>query len=544
MTDPQHVIQQLLARYRQRLRLRRVSTGVAAVGCLALLLWRLARIGMAPAWLTALAVAGLAGVGSWQLWLAKGTRHTGLSAARDLDRVLALQERLTTAEQFSRSTTPPLLYGELLKSTEQSLEMAQARLPRWYDRTGIALAVLLLLLLLWPQPRASMQRLAQKPPEASPRSSAESKSSEPDRTEPSEQSSSRDQQRSSSQPQPSGTGQPSQGQQGSGAGGQSGRSQASQGGQAGQQSGQSGTSNSDQGQSPSQSSGMNPSQGQSGQGQPQTSAGGTPQGQGSAKGTTQAAAGQKQTGTAQQAAANAAADRGGQSASKTGATPTGAAQQTAKQNGQASGKANQSGAGATGQQRAASGEGNHQDQGQQANQRRDTGQGQQGSGTEKQLAEAQQGASNRPGESGGAGPTPSQEALKADIKQLLKNLSGELKELQAQQLQNLPAQVSNPAPGLSTDPQLYGDPMALERATGAAMPIQLEADTEATSAARRGGGLGQPSGHISQAAPQQQSEDATLSEQQTEEQGVQRQAVPPEYRPVFERLAPTGHQRS
>lgn len=141
----------------------------------------------------------------------------------------------------------------------------------------------------------------------------------------------------------------------------------------------------------------------------------------------------------------------------------------------------------------------------------------------------------------GTGTSPGlsaqQELLKADIQQLLKELSGELKQLQVQLEAEHRSNQPRPAPGTSTDPDLYGGTTSLENATGSPLPIQLDVDTQPTSTTRRGGGVGEPSGQIANATPQQTPEDATLAEHPTEEDATHRQPIPPEYRPVFERLS-------
>lgn len=130
-----------------------------------------------------------------------------------------------------------------------------------------------------------------------------------------------------------------------------------------------------------------------------------------------------------------------------------------------------------------------------------------------------------------------QDALKADIQQMLQELSTELKQLEAQLQEETRHNQPNPAPGTSTDPNLYEQASPLERTSGRALPIQLDVDQPATSSARKGGGIGRPSGQAANATPQQQPEEVALAEQTSEEAGGQRQAIPPEYRPVFERLS-------
>jgi hypothetical protein len=134
----------------------------------------------------------------------------------------------------------------------------------------------------------------------------------------------------------------------------------------------------------------------------------------------------------------------------------------------------------------------------------------------------------------GGGQAVAGDVTRAEIQRLLKEVSGELRQLQAQ----LAAANDEPAPepGTSTDPELYGAAEALDRAKGSPLPVQLDTDTVETKAERPGGGVGQPAGEAEGATPQVQAEDAQLSEQPLEETPASRQTVPPEYRLVFERL--------
>ncbi len=128
--------------------------------------------------------------------------------------------------------------------------------------------------------------------------------------------------------------------------------------------------------------------------------------------------------------------------------------------------------------------------------------------------------------------------MKGDIQGLLKELSGELKDLEAQ-LASAKSE-AHPQAGTTTDPQLYGssDPMS-PRGT-APVPIQLKTDAAPTTSQRMSGGVARASGQVSTSSPQVKSEDAALSEEPAEESGVTRQVVPPEYRSIFDNL----HQQS
>lgn len=131
-----------------------------------------------------------------------------------------------------------------------------------------------------------------------------------------------------------------------------------------------------------------------------------------------------------------------------------------------------------------------------------------------------------------SGSSGGQQALKADIQELLKEMSGELKALQAQ----LAAQQPAPQPGQGADPELYEAPSALGDALAGTVPIPLRTDTAQTKASRPGGGTGRASTEVSDASPQMTPQEAVLSEQPLEESPVARQPIPPEYRGVFGQL--------
>jgi hypothetical protein len=115
-------------------------------------------------------------------------------------------------------------------------------------------------------------------------------------------------------------------------------------------------------------------------------------------------------------------------------------------------------------------------------------------------------------------------------------MSAELKQLQTE-LQQQRTDQPTPAAGTSTDPELFEDASKLEPAAGGPLPIQLDVDTQPASKTRRGGGVGSPSTEAEDAPFQVQPESAQLAESGAEAAASRRQAIPPEYRPVFERLS-------
>ncbi len=129
-----------------------------------------------------------------------------------------------------------------------------------------------------------------------------------------------------------------------------------------------------------------------------------------------------------------------------------------------------------------------------------------------------------------------QEMLKAQIQELLKEVSGELKQLQ-EQLASAQG-VEQPQAGTSTDPDLYGGSAEHDQLPSAQrkLPMQLHTDTGETKQPRSGGGAGQPSQEVGHAAPQAEAQDAQLSDVPLEERPTERQPIPPEYRSVFDQL--------
>ena len=128
------------------------------------------------------------------------------------------------------------------------------------------------------------------------------------------------------------------------------------------------------------------------------------------------------------------------------------------------------------------------------------------------------------------------DAVNADIQQLLKEVSGELKQLEAKLTPEQAAQIQTP--GTGTDTGLYSDTReSLEQAANTrAAPLPLKVDDQATASSRQGGGIGEASGDAADDAPQQARQSAELSDRSEDGSAGTRERVPPEYRPVFERL--------
>jgi len=441
-------IPQLLVRYRRGLTLRTALLMGLGVGCVAALGWRLWLVHAHPLMVCGIGLTALGGLAWWQrrafqqVWAARA--HASLA----LDRLLGLEARLITAEQFANVSPPPPLYVRLMEDPALVHSLSSVRLSPITDRRTLLLAVVLLALLFWPWRANAPSQLAKLPP--SPSTPPEIP---PPTPPPTDQQSQMSQQQSGSQQQ--------------------------------QQSGGSG----EQPQSPQQS------QQQKGDGQPrQDSADG--RGQSGQQSAQQSQGDQQQHDKAKgQQSGQRAQDQAGQPASSQDGAPS-----------------NQSGAQPkTGQSRPSDSHGRGQENaGQRAVQAMSSG--------TQPLTAAQE------------------EAIKADIQQMLQQLSTELKQLQAD-LQQQSAKQPAPPPGTSTDPDLFEDASKLEPPTGGALPIQLDVDTQPTSTARRGGGVGEPSDDAAEAPFQVQPESVDLADSATETPASQRQAIPPEYRPVFERLS-------
>ena len=484
------VLHRFVARYRARLLLKAAWLAALGLGVAAALAWRLHRLQVSPAWAIGVpSLLGVAAAAALAVWLRRRwmARRGG---AAFLDRTLGLQQRLVTAEEFADAATPPLLYPLLVEDVAHRVLSKDVRLPTPWDRTTLALTALLLLLLLWPGLGGSvLQQLAQLPRMAPPSPRPEP----PPQPEPPPPPQQGERQASgASQPQPGGSsgnqGEPSQqGQQSSGSqdqpSGSSGSSQSSSGGGEGQQD------SSGQGQS-ADSSGQ--------EGQTQDGSGSQSEGQ-------------------RPRDARPQGERQGERADQRG------------ESGQTTAKTSQDGQKGQGEQGAGG-----------ARERTD-GQGQQGQsgGAQQQQAAAAAAAEARSGRGGGQS-AGDQEALRAEIQELLQEVSGELKQLQAQ----LAEAHGDTAPdaGASTDPDLYEAQAPLGPDAGAAgrpLPMSLGTDAAPTNAARRGGGVGKPSDVIATDAPTAEAEEAELSEAPLDERAAERQVVPPEYRDVFDRLQKT-----
>jgi len=163
----------------------------------------------------------------------------------------------------------------------------------------------------------------------------------------------------------------------------------------------------------------------------------------------------------------------------------------------------------------------------------------QGTGSERNASTAasQQIAAQAQSSNQGTSGTSAgnQEAMKGEIQRLLKEVSGELQELQTQlaSAQRQP----DPKAGTSTDPELYESPMPDDLNAGAqSLPITLPTDTATTKTPRPSAGVGRPAAEASSATPQMTAEQAALTDRPADESPSARQPIPPEYRGVFDRL--------
>jgi hypothetical protein len=479
-------IQGLLARYQRHLVLHAGAVGMLGLGCLVALGWRLSHYGLKPGVLLGIGLGTLLGLSLWQ-WRALRRAWLHLPhAALKLDQALRLEARLLTAAQFAHVPNPPPLYPVLIQDPALSLSSSEKHLPRIADRWTIALALMLLVLVVWPARSVLPTTLAMRTPSAQPPSEPPPPAAVP--PEPSkQQQQAQEHQQPPQVQQPFGLGATAQQDCEAGGGDSSAGQQSSAAGQTSEQ-GTSKDSQVAQAKSPSSQTAQQ-AQGQAQQSKADST---TPRQTADTKPTSQ----QQQDASQQQARQST-----GRSADKPSQPSTRDSHKTGTASTQSS--AQRQGSAKTDQ-------------------------------TLQQRSQTAQGQGATPSSSG------QQDLLKADIQQLLKEMSQELQQLQEQLVEH--KDLPNPTPGTATDPQLYEDAASLEKAAGAPLPIQLEVDQQPASSKRRAGGVGEPSEQVADASPQQTPEDVTLGEQAAEEQAVSRQPIPPEYRPVFERLSPPENQ--
>jgi len=482
------VLQQFTTRYRTALLLKAgvlAALGLAVAGLLALRLRALQ--GPSP-WSVAipgLLVGAMGGGLGW--WL---RRHwlSGGRAAAHLDRELGLQQRLLTAEQFATAAQPPTLYPLLVEDAARQCSRANPRFPRPVDRTAVPLLLMVLLLLVWP--RIDPVRVPMKPP--SPTLPPPQRPNEPPAP----------QQREDERRQP-----PSSAQQPAGASAQ-GVEQSSAGDQR-QQSPQS--QSSEQGQSRQTRAGSDST----------SSASGAQDGEHTAAHTSGQSGQSQDAAPAGQADRRQAEGRQGQGANQAASSQADAGRQDER-----SGRRG-------GQQASMSQRGGQQAGGDRAQAASPGSQARQGDGQGQQDAAGQSAAGSASGM--GREGSAEGEALKAQIQELLHEMSGEIEQLQAQ-LSSLEKSQSPPTIGASTDPELFEAAEPLDGPAGASLPIQLQTDTTQIRSQRPGGGTGTPSDTVDNARPTAKAEDVQLAEEPLEERAASRQVVPLEYRTVFDRL--------
>lgn len=500
------VVQQFTRRYRAAHLRKAAGLAVLVLVGLGVLWWRLQFWRVQPVWRIGI-VSGIGGsvlaILSW--WLRRAWLSPRASAAH-LDDTLGMEQRLITAEEFARQEHPPALYPLLVEDAARHCSMTNANFPRLLDRTSAALALVILFLLLLPRAGVVLDRIASPPPARQPPNAPEPPNTPPDQQGQQDRS----RQPRSTSPQAAS---PQTGQQSQGANGASSQSSQTQSGGAQPSSG------SQTGQASQQSTG---SGGQEGGASEQPGSSSQPQAQSSSSEQQRTGAqqrgesGQQSSGQAQQGAPSSSGEtQAPQAARQNGASQPRSGQQHSAQP-----------AGSEQQKAAASQSGSPQQAEGQAQSKQ--GGTQQGKGSLQQSAAPQ--GQMRGGSGTGMGD---QEAMKAEIQGLLKQVSGELKDLQAQlaKTENLP----KPEAGTTTDPNLYEAPAPLEQGSRG-LPVQLRTDQAAVKTPRQAGGIGKVSTEASPSAPQVQPEQAELSSDPLEETSTTRQSVPPEYRGVFDRL--------
>ena len=467
-----------MSRYQRALLLRMGVVSALGLGVCAAIAWKLGHAGLGAGWRHGVVVGGLAltAAAMW-LWWRRG-RLPVRAACSQLDRSLSLQERLTTIEEFASATPTPVLYPMLVQETARVLSAARGpAVPKPVTRTAIVLALLLLLALFWPLGTPPM-RVAGVPP------SPMTQPQPPPTPEPQPSPSAQDQQRDQQNNAGAGQGpqqQPSTGQDQSQGGSQGQQSRNGQRGEGRDQEGREGASGGDTARG-------------SQEGQPQSA---------------QDGASQDQAQTGSDASQDGARERQGEQTraeqQRDGSQPRdGDSRDGSEQRGmdQASQRSDGSG-------------GSAQEQAQRVQER-----------ARAQAAQGQRGGSQ------GAATAGDQQAMKAQIQELLQEMSGELEQLQS----DLASKEQGPQAGTGTDPELFGPPELPETEGRRTAPIGLRTDEAQTSRQRRGGGVSAPSGQVDERLPELQPEDAQLSSTSEEVAPVDRQTVPPPYRSIFDRL--------
>lgn len=472
-------IQRYTARYRSAV-LGRSAVWLVLIAAGTFVLWWGLRQWFPDPRISALIPAALAGAGAgFTYWWAQRHWVTTRQSAASLDKALGLQNRLVTLEEFAQADPRPELYAQLEEDAQRALDPDRVPAPQVLDRTSLVLALILLLLMVLPvRGRSALQQLASLPKEL------QSKSQPPSSSDRSPDQQDQQQQQAQDQQESGGSGQ----QQAKG--GESQQDQSQDGRQAKNDPSKSHQAKADAGTPDQPSGGDQKNQSPSGdQGKQQQAKGG------------QSASDQQPSGQ----------QEGGRPSDQAGEQKGQGQQQAQGQQGGQQG-------GQTGQAQQQSAQGQSQGSGMQQQASADQQQTQQGGGAGQGMSQ----------------PTAQQEALRAEIQQLLKEVSGELKDLQRQLAQVQAEPIPNA--GTESNPNLYEDAMQLDPLTGTPVPIAITPDTGKTSAPRKTEGVGEAGGEVSTDAPTSQSEDATLSDAPVDERAVNRQVVPPEYRDVFDRM--------
>jgi hypothetical protein len=588
------ILRQFTRRYRLALVAKAGILAALSVACAGVAAARLRAAGVDPIWSCwlpgGLALAALAGLGWWftHRWI------SGRDSAAWLDRTLELEERLITAAEFSTRRTSAALYPLLLEDTLRRYRAGSVRFPKPLGRLTAALGLLLLLLAVWPlrwRVGASGQRLASLPASAlqaltapSPDAAAPTTGDQPARGgSPSRRSPQR-----GSPPQTPGAGGAAspEAPAASSASGSSDQAAPPGGGSAiggsgPQTAGQpqegtdgagdakaahgAGGAGSDSRQGAAAARGVDAARGASSDDR---------QGAGSARDGSRASSSSSSDMTAQAGSGMAQQDigsrrpggepsssrsvpRGEESPSRSGdqraaSSSTQTAPQDAEGRGAADGRDD---AGRRAQEpsqrqeatRASQRQASSDRLGQEGTRRSDaqdergaaaTGSRGRQQATERESQQLTGVARQSEGRDGGASTGEGQAVLREDIQTLLKQVSGELQQLQAQlaAAQDAPP----PQPGTSTDPQLYESAMSPSERRGGvegALPIQLSTDAAPTSARRRGSSSSaEPAADVASADPTAQPEAASLSEVPLDEPAAARQPVPLEYQDAFNRL--------
>lgn len=493
MVNLETFLKGFLLRYRRRFLLQaglRLIIGCVAIGLFA---YKLSQF-QVPAILS-IGLPVLLGI-SGLFFLCRWISHRWISrnaAPAYLDRTLKLQQRLVTVAEFAKDKKQSSLYHLLVEDTTHNLSDDQGHMPRPFDKTAALLALALLLVWLWPADSSEQLQIAQKTEDPS----------FPDQRK--QDTSDQRDQNSESAPQSQG-------------------SDSSNDQQSGGQSGADDQMGEDDSPQDKESQGSDPTSSEGSQGNQEDSQ----QQDSTANGKMANQSGQNN----QQQRANKDSSSARSGSSSADQSQQQQAEEKNSRDGQSRAQANQQSASSQDKDQSrqkTSASDSRSERSRQSSSTRDQG-SQSMQTAQRSGKQPSQGSQQNSGLS-----AAQQQAMRAEIKELLKELSAEMEAFH-KQLAEAP-EAAYPEAGTSTDPDLYERAMEIERKIQAqALPMTLATDDKESGSMRKASGIGESSEEVSDAAPQMSRDNARLSGESAPVQAVERQPIPPVYQGVFENL--------